>query len=151
MLKNHKGIIALFFLGITVLFLTVNSFAVDEIKLSTLFSNLLWEKSDPANKNIYAPGTVPPPPPTTDDSGNVGIGTNAPTEKLDVNGNVNVNGDIKATGFVVGDGASGLKPGITQDIQVVTNVNVDGAGLVTSVSTATLHFEKGVLVDSTTP
>ncbi len=45
---------------------------------------------------------------SVDDAGNVGVGTTTPTQKLDVNGNVNVSGNVSASGNVNAGGKIGL-------------------------------------------
>lgn len=46
------------------------------------------------------------------DGGNVGIGTNAPTQKLHVNGNLHADGNITATGSIMGSSDRCLKENI---------------------------------------
>jgi len=49
------------------------------------------------------------------DTKNVGIGTQAPTAKLEVNGDISCNGDIRATGDIISN--------FTSDIRFKTNIN----------------------------
>ena len=72
-----------------------------------------------------------------DDGTNVGIGTNNPNAKLDVNGNLFVNGQIKVTG-----GAPGTGKVLTSDASgLATWQNVSGATLPAGASGQTLRHD----------
>ena len=79
--------------------------------------------------------------------GNIGIGTDTPTEKLDVDGNVNITGDLDVGGVISGDGSG------------ITGISVSGDDL--GDHTATQNIEtngfwlsndgdaEGIFVDAT--
>ena len=61
---------------------------------------------------------------TIDSSGNVGIGTTNPTEKLDVNGNTNIKGDIDIQGKISGDVVIGEDS--TDVLTIASKINIPG-------------------------
>lgn len=65
---------------------------------------------------------------------NIGIGTDLPNHKLDVDGNVNANGNVNATSF-----SSSGNPGLTTSVSVIDNSN----------NVITLNFENGLLISIT--
>ncbi len=149
MFIKQKNLIVLSFWVVIVLFLTVHSFA-DEIKVSTLLTNILWQKDSTTN-NIYAPNTLPVSSGGTD--AKVGIGTNNPKERLDIDG------AIRATGFVVNynntKDYTGITPKINPlpdgDVTIVTDVqphyDVNNYVDMIVITRKTLTFINGLLVN----
>ena len=84
---------------------------------------------------------------TIKDTGNVGIGSTVPTQKLDVDGNINITGDYYQNGLIVGfgvtanPGGSGL-PTITSIGIGNTNYEISGGGQWT-LATNDIYYNTG--------